>query len=289
VARILLQTTIPFAEDDWNVRRFSLLADELRAAGHDVTARDRDPSGDDTVLSSLDHLDYDELWLLAVDIGGGLTAGDAAGITRFRERGGGVLAARDHQDLGACLAGLGSIGAVNHFHTRNQDPDALERDDPDNPGIGPPNYHSGANGEYQPVFVDDGPVHDLLRTTATPSGRIEWFPAHPHEGAVSPPPGYGAWARPIAQGRSTVTGRRFNLAVAIDGEESVSGEPLGRAVAMSTFHHFVDYNWDTDRGAPSFVTDKPGDEMKADPSRLDVFKDYVRNLARWLEPSPPAP
>ena len=64
MARILLQTTIPFAEDDWNVRRFSLLADELRAAGHDVTARDRDPSGDDTVLSSLDQLDYDELWLL---------------------------------------------------------------------------------------------------------------------------------------------------------------------------------------------------------------------------------
>jgi hypothetical protein len=58
---------------------------------------------------------------------------------------------------------------------------------------------------------------------------------------------------------------------------------------MSTFHHFVDYNWDTDPGAPSFVTDKPGDEMKADPSRLDVFKDYVRNLAGWLEPSPLAP
>jgi hypothetical protein len=41
-------------------------------------------------------------------------------------------------------------------------------------------------------------------------------------------------------------------------------------------------NWDTDRGAPSFVTDKPGDEMKRDPQRLVVFKDYVRNIARWL-------
>jgi hypothetical protein len=29
--RILLQTTIPFAEDDWHIGRFSLLRDELAA------------------------------------------------------------------------------------------------------------------------------------------------------------------------------------------------------------------------------------------------------------------
>ena len=32
----------------------------------------------------------------------------------------------------------------------------------------------------------------------------------------------------------------------------------------------------------SFVTEPPSDEMKRDPSRLEVFKDYVRNIARWL-------
>jgi hypothetical protein len=31
-----------------------------------------------------------------------------------------------------------------------------------------------------------------------------------------------------------------------------------------------------------FVTDKPGDEMKRDPKRFAIFKDYVRNIARWL-------
>jgi hypothetical protein len=41
-------------------------------------------------------------------------------------------------------------------------------------------------------------------------------------------------------------------------------------------------NWDIDAGAPSFVTEPPSDEMKRDPSRLEVFKDYVRNIARWL-------
>jgi hypothetical protein len=37
---------------------------------------------------------------------------------------------------------------------------------------------------YQPVLTEE-PVHQLLRTTKTASGRIEWFPAHPHEGGVT--------------------------------------------------------------------------------------------------------
>ena len=60
---------------------------------------------------------------------------------------------------------------------------------------------------------------------------------------------------------------------------------MGRAVAESTFHHFADYNWDLDRGAPSFVTETPGTQIKADPSRLEVFKDYVSNIATWLQPA----
>ena len=41
--------------------------------------------------------------------------------------------------------------------------------------------------------------------------------------------------------------------------------------------------WDTDLGCPSFITDRPGYEIKRDPSRLEAFKDYVRNIARWLK------
>ena len=41
-------------------------------------------------------------------------------------------------------------------------------------------------------------------------------------------------------------------------------------------------NWDIDAGAPSFGTDPPSDEIQRDPSRLEVFKDYVRNIADWL-------
>jgi hypothetical protein len=178
------------------------------------------------------------------------------------------------------LCGLGSVGQVNHFHDRNVDPAAM-RDDQDTPSISWPNYHSGANGDYQPVFTE-GPVHDVLRTTQSASGRIEWFPAHPHEGGVS---AAVPNATVVAQGRSTATGRRFNLTVALDGELGPDGRSMGRAVAESTFHHFADYNWDLDRGAPSFVAEPPGTQIKADPSRLATFKDYVRNIATWLHPS----
>lgn len=280
MSKILLQTTIVEHPDDWDITRFSLLADELRDAGHQVTARNRHTRDDDPVLSRLDELDYDQLWLLAVDVGDGLTGAESQAIVRFREKGGGVLTARDHQDLGSCLIGLGTLGEVNHFHGKNPDP-ARIRDDQDTPSISWPNYHSGANGDYQPVFAAE-PVHELLCTSRTESGRIEWFPAHPHEGAVSACVNFSTV---IALGRSTSSGRRFGLAVALDGEHTVDGRPIGRALAASTFHHFADYNWDLDCGAPSFVTEPEGTEIKADPSRLVAFKDYIRNIAAWLHPT----
>jgi hypothetical protein len=280
--KILLQATIPYVEDDWHVGRFSLLRKELELFG-DVVARNResDANGDDPVLSRLGESDFDELWLMAVDTGDGLSAKDMEGITKFRERGGGVLTARDHQDLGSCLHLLGSIGKVNHFHTHNPEPDpaCLVNDDTDNQNIGYPNYHSGANGDYQRITLLE-PVHELLRSERSDSGYIEYFPAHPHEGAVGPAGVPGA--RAIAQGVSKVTGRRFNLAVVLENETAGDGRTLGPAIALSTFHHLADLNWDTDLGAPSFVTDKPGHEMKDDPSRLRIFKDYIHNIARWL-------
>jgi hypothetical protein len=285
VATILLQSTITSNPDDWDINRFSLLAGELRAAGHQVTARNRaEGTAQDPVLSRLDELEFDQLWLIAVDTGAGLTASEACAIVRFRERGGGVLTARDHQDLGSSLAKLGTLGAVNEFGENTADPEQL-RDDRDNPDISWPNYHSGANGGYQPVY-SVAPLHPVLCTTRTASGRIEWFPAHPHEGSVR---ATGPHARAIAQGRSCATGRRFDLAVLIDGETTPDGRPMGRAVAESSFHHFVDYNWDIDRGAPSFVTEPASREIAVDPGRLDIFKDYVRNVAAWLDAGRPHP
>jgi hypothetical protein len=90
------------------------------------------------------------------------------------------------------------------------------------------------------------------------------------------------FATVVGRGRSIVTRRHFNLAVALDGEVAPDGRPLGRAVACSTFHHFADMNWDAHAGGPSFVTDPPGHEIERDPLRFEIFKGYVRNIAQWL-------
>src|ERR1051325_1922621 len=103
--RILLQTTIPTTEDDWHVGRFSLLREHIASLRDEagealcaVTARDRrvDETGSYPLLATLDESEFDEMWLFAVDAGDGLTTEECQGITRFRQRGGGILATRDH-------------------------------------------------------------------------------------------------------------------------------------------------------------------------------------------------
>ena len=289
--RILLQTTIPTAEDNWHVGRFSLLHKQIAslkdASGtplFEVTARDRqkNPAGDDPVLSQLDATQFDQLWLFAVDLGDGLSVGDCQGITGFRQRGGGIMATRDHQDLGISLCTLGGVGKAHFFHTKHpeQDKSLQARDDQGNQDISWPNYHSGSNGDYQPLTLTD-PVHEIMRNPKNKSGVIEYFPAHPHEGAVGVPEDESS-ARVVATGMSQTTNRPFNLMVAFEASTDSHGNTLGRAVAESSFHHFVDYNWDTSMGCPSFLTEPPGQQIKHEPQRLNDVKTYVSNLARWL-------
>jgi hypothetical protein len=291
--RILLQTTIPAIADDWNIDRFSLLRDLLVSLTDDrgeplckVTARNREvkADGNDWVLSALDQTDFDELWLFAVDSGDGLTVADCQGITRFRQRGGGLLTTRDHQDLGSSLCTLGGVGRAHFFHTQHPEPDASRhtRDDQDAPNISWPNYHSGSNGDYQRITAVK-PVHELLLNPTNDSGVIEYFPAHPHEGAVGVPEGENH-ANVIATGTSKVTGRPFNLIVAFERARDAHGNTLGRVIAESSFHHLVDYNWDISSGCPSFLAELPGDQIRRTPEKLADIRTYVSNVARWLAP-----
>jgi hypothetical protein len=289
--RILLQTTIRAVEDDWNIDRYSLLRnylaslqDERGSSLFAVTARDREPDarGHDPVLSALADSDFDEIWLFAADAGDGLSEKDCAGISSFRRRGGGILATRDHQDAGASICTLAGVGAAHYFHLRNPDPDESRNrvDDTETKTISWPNYHSGRNGDYQRVMAVE-PVHELLRRPDAPGELIEYFPAHPHEGGIGAPEGE-PHARVIARGRSEITGRPFNLIVAFERGEGKDGKPIGRALAHSSFHHFVDYNWEIEKGCPSFVAEAPGDGMKQEPRALADIHDYVRNAALWL-------
>lgn len=276
--KILLQTTIPHVEDDWHIGRFSRLFEHLsglpnveRVAGRNRTA----PSGQtDPVIGGLADSDYDQLWLFAVDTGDGLNAEECAAIAAFRARGGGLMVTRDHMDLGSSVCTLGGVGDAHYFHSSSQDPDPARnaRDDVETGYIDFPNYHSGANGDWQAI-QPVGEVHPLLRDVG--GGVLDRLPAHPHEGGIGVPA--GAPARVITTGASKVTGRPFNIAVAFEGENG-----KGRGLAQSTFHHFADYNWDPRLGCPSFVSEAPGDGMVRDPEGLRQTRRYMTNLATWL-------
>lgn len=284
--KILLQTTIAYDEDDWHIGRFSLLRDELTALTGDngaplaeVTARDREPdaNGVDPVLATIDRSDYDQVWIIGVDVGGntGINGAECTALSNFRRNGGAIFSTRDHQDLGVSLCNLGGIGAAHFFHSKHPDPDPErnQRDDPFTTAIDFPNYHSGSNGDVQRVQAV-GPVHPVMAGEGgTTLGSL---PAHPHEGGVGAPPD-NPQARVVVSGTSQVTHRPFNIAVAFEGENGA-----GRGWAESTFHHFCDYNWDTKAGCPSFVTEPPSDAIAKNPSLLDDTKRYVANLARWL-------
>jgi hypothetical protein len=187
------------------------------------------------------------------------------------------MVTRDHMDLGSSICSLGAVGEAHHFHSRNCDPDASRHrvDDVFTTAISWPNYHSGANGDFQRV-ASVGALHPVLRDEQSETGWIRYLPSHPHEGAVSAPSD-DATARVVLAGTSAVSGRPFNIAVAF--EQSEHG---GRAIAQSTFHHFADYNWDPAAGCPSFVTETPGDGMVRYPEALRSTQQYVRNIAFWF-------
>jgi hypothetical protein len=191
-----------------------------------------------------------------------------------------MLVTRDHMDLGSSICNLAGVGKAHYFHSHNLDPDAARHaiDDPYTTTISWPNFHSGANGDFQQIEVV-GAAHPVLVDAASPTGVIRFLPSHPHEGAVGAPADEDA--RVIATGTSQVTGRQFNIAVAF--EPGVGGGP---AIAQSTFHHFADYNWDTRSGSPSFVTETPGDALGRTPQAIHDTHRYVRNVARWLAKRP---
>jgi hypothetical protein len=273
---VLLQTTIEPTANDWHIGRFSMLRDHLAALTaadgsrlFQVTARDRDPLGaPDSVLSALDRSTYDQLWLFAVDVGNGLDDADRAGILRFRARGGGLLITRDHMDLGCSICSLGPVGAAHVFHTHNIEGPVPPPDDRETSYIGWPNFHSGANGDFQQVAAEL-PMHPVMRD-------VLYLPAHPHEGAVVAPQSDPS-ARVIATGKSLASGQRFNIAVAFAGSSNE-----GPAIAQSTFHHFADYNWDPRRGSPDFVSEPPGGTLLSTPHAMASVHRYVRNVALWL-------
>ena len=217
VQKILLKTTIPTTAEDWSIARFSLLA-ALLAGLHDdagrlqfmVEARDRsqDAAGDDPDLAGLAGSAFDQLWLFAVDVTGALTPADVAGIDAFRRRGGACMLTRDHADMGSCLSRLPVVGRAHHFHstTPESELERQARDDPYTLTIDWPNYHSGANGDFQTVAATD-PLHAAMRraegkaiaeATFHRFADYNWEPAQGAPAFVTEPVGGSLRAHPEA-------------------------------------------------------------------------------------------
>jgi hypothetical protein len=281
MARILVKTTSPFVEDDWHIGRFSLLLLTLEKDGHQVTGRDRTPGPhpDADLLDAANGI-YEQVWLIGMDATDALSRADIEAIERFRETGGGLLLSRDHQDLGSSFARIAKVGQCQNFQRVNPESERARQlvDDTASPHITWPNYHSGRNGDAQPIEIML-PSHPLMRRSD--GACIRTLPAHPHEGALSVPPSLAEVAHVVATGRSLTTGVIFNLVIAIE-----TGEPsgTGRVVANSTFHHFCDCNWEPSLGAPTFVSEPWGDGMVRDPRARKDVEDFVRNIATWLQP-----
>ena len=251
---ILLQLTTQGHESDWRIYDFSRLREILQNDGHCVVARERQPGpdGSDPVLSSIDAGSFDQLWLIAVDSGNALSPRDVRAILRFRERGGGVLSARDRESAGTSLLNLGTLGAVNHFKAYNRAP-----------SLGAQRLAGSGLGFRRVVPLE--PVHEVLRSGNSPSGVIEYFPAYSSEVSISVPR-YTPYARAIAASDGGEGAGRFTLAIAIENEPSGDGAPCGPAIALSSIDHFADSGW-------ALIDDARG---------LEMCKDYVRNIARWL-------
>ena len=79
-----------------------------------------------------------------------------------------------------------------------------------------------------------------------------------------------------------LSGIDLNLVVAFENEPAQHGNLLGRAIAESSFHHMVDYNWNPEMGCPSFLEEPPGDGYRREPEKLNDVKQYLANAAAWL-------
>lgn len=267
--RILLKTTLPYARDDWHIRRFSMLHLQLSAitdhsgnALFEVIAHDRrdDGEGNDLDLHSLFEQGIEQLWLFAVGCLRGLSPADIEAIDYFRQRGGACLIARNATDTANCLSQFDIIGTAFS-------PQKLS-------------YYSGADGDYQEIQYNAQNLHPILQKAQ--GQRLHYLPAHTQEGELQIPVDCEDFAQVIAQGYCQQHHQPFNLAIAIEQTADVYGYTLGRAVLDASFQRFTDYNLDPRFGCPSFLSLPSGNAMLTHPQAREDTNTYFCNIALWL-------
>jgi len=253
--------------------------------------------------------DSDELWLFGYTPGAPyLSAAEIAVIEAFMDRGGGVLAMGDHQDLGLGLCGgIKRVRSMRKWWFDSPPPPAGMQRAPDTidlsrndtvqaPTLGG-NVNAGDQGDAtpQPIYPNYRYRWTYWRPLSRvkfphpvlcgPRGAIRVMADHQHEGdCIMPDPAFageypgGVPVEIVARGRNVVgrgsganqitDPRAFGLIGAWDGHQP--GADQGRVLVDSTWHHWFNINLTGLRA-------ENGTEYK------DVLA-YFRNCAIWLAP-----
>lgn len=248
---------------------------------------------------------FDELWLFGVISGAPyLSAIEVATIEKFMDKGGGVLAMGDHEDLGLGLCGgIKRIRSMRKWWFQAPSPPAGMLQAPDNADLTrndtqqPPLPGSESDDIPQPISPNYRYIYPVWRPwwqrqkyphplLCGPRGAITVLPDHPHEGdCIIPDPMFaneypgGVPVEVIARGRNVVgrnksgyvisDPREFGLIGVWDGHHPAANQ--GRVVVDATWHHWFNVNL---RG----LRTENGDEYR------DILA-YFRNVAIWLAPT----
>ena len=280
--RALLQATIVHDSNDWEIGRFSHLAEQIQAAGQDVdggfvmmaqnypaTASEREQ-----LHNQLREGFFGQVWLMAPDFENGPEADFFAALEAAVAAGTHLVIARDHTDLGSCLLALdGCLAPVTQTQTFQRTWPSLPQDNeyanPSCPGIQAPCVVTGQNGGVQ--ICRKRSDHPLLAFDGLFPGHVV-LPAHPHEGVIIPT----AASQQVLLSSYSITSGREQITAILD-------EVPGRGFVLhhSTFHHFADFNIDVERGAPDFVSDPPSRQIADSPVLLQDLQAYVGSVVRY--------
>lgn len=254
-------------------------------------------SGGDDGPKRLDQLtlsDFDEIWLFGLAGGNLLQPAEITAVEQFMDNGGGVLTTGDHELLGQGISGaLKRVGKLRMYPAPAAMPDKWNNTLQDGNADGVYQFVEQSDAVPQPIRWRRYPTwsfypvwfHQRVRPHAVlcgPTGPIDIFPDHQHEGQVvipssfptaewpqtgsghQPQPEVIAWGKMISPD-SAHPNQEFPILGAYDGHSA----SVGRIIADSTWHHWFDINL---KGFPP-----------ASPA-LHKIEAYFLNVAVWLAP-----
>lgn len=280
--RALLQSTIAHDPDDWCIARFSLLAEQIRAAGaaldpgFELTVQDYPAAGPqrDRLQEQLAAGHYGQVWLMAPDLDNGPDGAFFVALERAVAAGTQLLIARDHTDLGSSLLALeGCLAPVTQTQTFLRSwPDLPCDNEYANstcPGIQNPCVLTGQNGGVQ--ICRKRSDHALLGFDTLIPGHVV-MPAHPHEGVIR----CTTASQQVLLSSFSISSGREQITAILD-----EAPGRGSVIHHSTFHHFADFNLDVACGAPAFVLDPVSTQLAASPQLLADLKAYVAAVVAY--------